>query len=84
MSDTNRWKQSERCLTTGPRQLESGWQWAVVGREVVPGFWGEWSEDAVALSAGAGADGGAVSCGEEVLKSYSRVPLKKGDKSVQM
>lgn len=58
MSDTNRWKQSDRCLTMGSRQLESAWPWAAVGRLLVPGFGGAWSGDAVDLSKGAGA--GAV------------------------
>lgn len=77
MSDTNRWKQSDRCLTMGSRQLESVWQWAVVGRLVVPGFGGTSSGDAVELSIGAGAGADASPCGEGLSKLFSRVPLKQ-------
>lgn len=71
MSDTNRWKQSDRCLTMGSRQLESVWQWAVAGRLVVPGCGGAWSGDAVNLSVGVGAGAGAIPCGEGVSKLFS-------------
>lgn len=73
MSDTNCWKQSDRCLTMGSRQLEAVWQWAVVGRLVVPGFGGAWSGDGVdpSIGAGVGAGGGAIPFGEGVSKLFS-------------
>lgn len=82
MSDTNRWKQSDRCLTMGSRQLESVWPWAVVGKLVVPGFGGAWSGDAAGLpiGAGVGASAGAIPCGEGMSKLFSGVPLKTGQK----
>lgn len=71
MSDTNRWKQSDRCLTMGSRQLESVWQRAVVGRLLVPGFGGAWSGEAVGLSKGAGIGVAAVTWMDGVSKLFS-------------
>lgn len=69
MSDTKRWKQSDRCLTMGSRQLEPVGQWAVAAG---PEFGAAWSGDTVELSTGAGvgAGAGASLCGEGVSKLF--------------
>lgn len=74
MSDTSRWKQSERWLTMGSRQLESLWRWALAGRGVAPGFGGVRSGGALDPSKGAGVGTGGdpdIPRGEGMLKLFS-------------
>lgn len=79
VSDTSRWKHSDRCLRTGSRQLDSVWQWPAVGGVLGIGSGGAGSgEDGDwGRGGGEGAGWGATMCGEGVLMLLSSLPIDR-------
>lgn len=77
VSDTSRWKHSDRCLRTGSRQLD--WQWPEVGGVSGVGSGGAGSEEAgdPVRRWGKGAGTGGTVCGEGVLMLLSSLPTDR-------
>lgn len=75
VSDTSRWKQSDRCFRTGSRQVDSGWCRLGSGG-AGSGEVADWVR-----GGGEGAGGGGTTCGEGVLVLFSTsVPMTQGIK----